>query len=286
MAKKQENGLWLSEELGDLLDHFAAAFGVRIAFFSPDGRESRAGLSQGSISFCTLLRQNPSQENACRSQDRAMIRVAAAGGKRVDYHCHAGLRESLQPVYGDDRALLGFLMVGQFRTPTDSLAAKGLSPAARRELSKAFEGVPTIPAERLPHLLAFFSLIVQTTASRRLVERRADALVWRIERYAREHLDQPLSLTQAALLVGRSASTVSHVFKKRTGTPFKQRLLALRIEKAEDLLRQNPAMKVSEAARAVGYENPFLFSRLFKKHRGVAPAAVKGLRAHGAASRG
>jgi AraC-like DNA-binding protein len=275
MPLQKDPDLWLSEELGALLDHFAAAFGIRIAFFSPDGGESRAGLRQASIPFCALLRKHPGQEGACRAQDRKMARAAAECGRRVDYHCHAGLRESIQPVYGDDKALLGFLMIGQFRTPEDVLTAREVPRNSREALSRSFAEVPTIPFERLPHLLAFFSLIVETTVSRRLVERRADALVWRIERHARENLDKPLSLGEAALLVGRSASTVSHVFKLKTGKAFKQRILELRLEKAEALLRGRGEAGVAEVARAVGYENPFLFSRLFKKHRGFPPSALR-----------
>jgi AraC-like DNA-binding protein len=39
-----------------------------------------------------------------------------------------------------------------------------------------------------------------------------------------------------------------------------------------DLL-QRGNHNVAEAARAVGYEDPFYFSRLFKKHIGVTPSS-------------
>ncbi len=49
-------------------------------------------------------------------------------------------------------------------------------------------------------------------------------------------------------------------------------LIRLRLQRAMDLL-QRGSHNVAEAARAVGYEDAFYFSRLFKKHIGVTPSS-------------
>ena len=51
-------------------------------------------------------------------------------------------------------------------------------------------------------------------------------------------------------------------------------LTRLRLQRAMDLLQQG-RHNVAEAATAVGYLDPFYFSRQFKKHIGMAPSACK-----------
>lgn len=50
--------------------------------------------------------------------------------------------------------------------------------------------------------------------------------------------------------------------------------LCRRLQRAMDLLQQGNH-NVAEAAAAVGYEDPFYFSRLFRKHMGIPPSACR-----------
>lgn len=72
-----------------------------------------------------------------------------------------------------------------------------------------------------------------------------------------------------------AAASVPHfttLCRKQTGMPPLGLLIRLRLQRAMHLL-QHGNHNVAEAARAVGYEDPFYFSRLFKKHIGVAPSS-------------
>jgi AraC-like DNA-binding protein len=51
-------------------------------------------------------------------------------------------------------------------------------------------------------------------------------------------------------------------------------LIRLRLQTAMELL-QRGTHNVSEAAAAVGYEAPFYFPRLFRKHMGIAPSTCR-----------
>ena len=47
-----------------------------------------------------------------------------------------------------------------------------------------------------------------------------------------------------------------------------------RIDRARELLL-DPAISVSEVARAVGFGDPFLFSARFRAHTGTSPSAFR-----------
>ena len=83
-----------------------------------------------------------------------------------------------------------------------------------------------------------------------------------------------LMLQDVAGEVGMSQSHFSTVFAQETGITFTQYLTALRIGKAKELLAAT-AMRSSEIALAVGYNDAHYFSYLFKKHTGVTPSEYR-----------
>lgn len=273
----------LENELGEMLDHFAACFGVRIAFFSPDGEEILAGQQQPMCGFCAYLREGLGLESRCRKQDRGKFEEARKSRKLVAYACHSGLMEAIQPVFADStrRELAGFVMIGQFRVRTTcspSLAATltAQKPAIRREVDRLFDEVPLIPPAKLEPMLGLFSLLVNAVTDRHLVSLHGDLMLNRVERFIHDNLHRPVSLEEVAQVVHRSPSTISHLFQRRLGKSFKQVVLEAKLDAAEERLRSVPGTTVSEAAAAVGYPGPFHFSRIFKKYRGYPPAEARG----------
>src|SRR2546421_12041970 len=81
--------------------------------------------------------------------------------------------------------------------------------------------------------------------------------------YMREFLNRPLQIPLLARLANISASHFFAVFKKRTGFAPKDFFIRLRIQRACDIL-DSSALSIKEVSDAVGYEDPFYFSRVFK----------------------
>ena len=104
---------------------------------------------------------------------------------------------------------------------------------------------------------------------------RGDDVVAPVIAWMNEHVDAPLRLADAARLVHRSPSTVSHQFRARLGRSFQEVRTSLKLDRAEVLLATVPGMTVQEAAARAGFADPLYFSRLFKKHRGRPPSAAK-----------
>jgi AraC-like DNA-binding protein len=71
-----------------------------------------------------------------------------------------------------------------------------------------------------------------------------------------------------------SASYFSTIFKKATGMPPMDYFIQLKMQKACQLLYLEN-MKVKDVAEAIGYEDPFYFSRQFKKHMKISPVLYK-----------
>ena len=91
---------------------------------------------------------------------------------------------------------------------------------------------------------------------------------------SRRYSDPNLMLQDVAGEVGMSQSHFSTVFAQETGLTFTQYLTALRIGKAKELLSAT-AMRSSEIAFAVGYNDAHYFSYMFKKQTGMTPSEYR-----------
>ncbi len=95
----------------------------------------------------------------------------------------------------------------------------------------------------------------------------------RIARYLQVH-------TATATLGGLAAEFhyspeyASQLIKQATGHTFIQLLTAVRLENAEQLLRDTP-LPVADIASAVGYESTEHFIRTFRKHVGLTPSGYR-----------
>jgi AraC-like DNA-binding protein len=92
--------------------------------------------------------------------------------------------------------------------------------------------------------------------------------------YMRQHLDQPLQVARLAALVNISPSHFFALFKRRTGCAPIDFFIRLRMDQACELL-DGTLLNVKEVAAALGYDDPFYFSRTFKSVNHVAPSEYR-----------
>ena len=93
-------------------------------------------------------------------------------------------------------------------------------------------------------------------------------------RYLEEHYWENFKMSFLAEKFNLSESHFRKLFKGFTGLSPVEYRNGLRVEHAKELLSRNTA-SVAEVARAVGIEDQFYFSRIFKEAEGVSPLCYK-----------
>jgi AraC-like DNA-binding protein len=94
--------------------------------------------------------------------------------------------------------------------------------------------------------------------------------------YMAENLNKPLQVSTLAAQVNLSPSHFFALFKQMTGHPPIDYFTKLRMRHACWLLDSTTA-RVKEVAAALGYDDPFYFSRVFKSVSAVAPVHYRSL---------
>ena len=105
-----------------------------------------------------------------------------------------------------------------------------------------------------------------TARTRRSAGRRMEKAL----EYMLQHVDQPLQMAVISKLTGVSESTFYYLFKLATGYTPNDLFTRVRMQHAGGLLRETD-LSVKEVAAALGYDDPFYFSRIFKSVHGVPP---------------
>lgn len=92
--------------------------------------------------------------------------------------------------------------------------------------------------------------------------------------YMVDHLDEPVQVSTLAAQASVSPSHYFVLFKRQTGAAPIDFFIRLRMNHARQLL-DSTCSSVKEIAAAMGYEDPFYFSRVFKSVHRVAPAEYR-----------
>lgn len=136
-------------------------------------------------------------------------------------------------------------------------------------LTKMAEAIEVLEKERLQ--------------SRRLGESDYDlaeagagrSVIRRAREYLEAHYGDPLlSLESLADHLHLTSAYLSKLFKAETGRNWGDELLALRMDKAKQLLRDTN-LKSSEVGAQVGYQNPQYFATAFRRSVGLTPTEFR-----------
>lgn len=88
--------------------------------------------------------------------------------------------------------------------------------------------------------------------------------------YITAHYGEPLSVADLARHASVSHSSLYRGFLEQYGVPPKRFLMEYRIDRACELM-ETTGRPIGDIAAAVGFDDPFYFSRIFKQLRGMPP---------------
>lgn len=100
--------------------------------------------------------------------------------------------------------------------------------------------------------------------------REKKELVEGITKYLNENYVQDISLYTLSKNMYLSPVYISKIFKEVMGDSPINYLIQIRLSKAKELL-ENSKLSIKNIAKMVGYDDPYYFSKLYKKYYGISP---------------
>ena len=96
----------------------------------------------------------------------------------------------------------------------------------------------------------------------------------RVRDYVEGHLGEDISLHDAAVVARLEKKYFSAFFRRKTGIGFRCWLSQIRIQRAQEMLRERDHT-ITNVALAVGFRDLRTFERAFKRDTGMTPRAFK-----------
>lgn len=99
---------------------------------------------------------------------------------------------------------------------------------------------------------------------------RSDKLVEQTKTYVKKHYSEKLTLTDISDVLNISAGHLSNTFKKMTGVTISDYIASVKIDHAKELIDTHEFL-MYEISEQLGFDNPYYFSKVFKKVTGISP---------------
>ena len=121
-----------------------------------------------------------------------------------------------------------------------------------------------------------FQLLCDTTANAPGVKETDKALryIRDVIRFISNRYQEPIKIQEIADFCGLDRSYLCKIFKHATNYTPQEYLIFYRVKKAKQLLK-DPDLPIRRIAYSVGYNDPFAFSKVFKKETGISPSQYR-----------
>ncbi len=99
---------------------------------------------------------------------------------------------------------------------------------------------------------------------------KIDMIIELTKKYVNNHYTEKLTLSSVSEALNFSSGYLSSSFKKHTGSNFSDYISYVKIEKAKELIDTHTHL-MYEISEMLGFDNPYYFSKVFKKVTGMSP---------------
>jgi len=200
-----------------------------------------------------------------------------------------GLQFKSLLLYFSDEQLRRFLHKFNYTTPVKGAAADHLSipltpllEAFQEQYLSYFSQEPSNLAALLSVKLYEVFLLLLASPQRDTVQAFLQQIVYAqpldIAYIVKQHLFQPLTLTEMAKLSGRSLASFKRDFQQQYQSSPRRWINEQRLSYAHTLL-ESTSQQVAEIAIACGFESTSHFIRIFKQTYGVTPSHIRAKKA-------
>lgn len=262
------------KKLNDLLIGLHVLTKTSLSFF--DANYNFITSSDNKTDFCDAVRTNANNLKNCMISDKLHFKEAENKKCRIFYCCHAGLCETVSPIFYLNR-LIGFLIIGRFidKNGTFSNYEKTLTLIKNsnfdcKKMLGFYKKIPIISEEKLNTITSIVETCINGFCYDGSVKITHEQLAINIENFICENLDKKILLQEVCKKFYISKHKLYSILKENFNSTFTQFVAKKRIESAQKMLMETNR-SVTEISGLLGYTNYNFFIKQFKSFSKLTP---------------
>lgn len=264
------------EKLESLLKDFHNISNMRVTIFSSQYREIISWPKEVAP-ICRYIRSDPAAKAACHACDISACNTAAQKHRTYIYQCHAGLTETVVPVYMGNIVAAYILFGHLFNYPSQQAGWDTLkNSCAKYNLDETIlhHYVKELPLIERDYILSA-SHILQSVAyylcMDRMITLRQQSLIITIDEYISEHFTENINVPFLCEHFNIGKTSLYKLSRQSYGCGIAEHIRRLRIDYAKRLLTDHQELTISEIAEQSGFNDYNYFITVFKKLTGTSP---------------
>lgn len=268
------------EKLQDMLKDFYNLTRIRITVFD-ETFEELAAYPENVPQICELIRQDERGWEACMACDERAFKMAVSQKTPYTYRCHAGMTESIAPIYAGD-ILIGYLFFGNvFSYPSHEVGWDVVQKLCKpyrvneSDLKMAVWRQPLISEDYIASASHILQAVSAFLYHDRLVALREQELPVRIDDYIAAHFTEPIDTAALCEEFGIGKTRLYKICKQNYGTGVAEHIRTLRVDKAKTLLEEDRERSIADISAECGFEDYNYFITVFKRETGQTPARYR-----------
>lgn len=262
------------DKLHSLLRYFHQLTGSKVAVFDNTFNEIAAYPTEHA-EYCRLLRESPQALAQCANCDQEACEKSKRLGRPVTYRCHAGMRETVAPVYYD-KTVVAYIMMGQMRLASDDAAFNKVVPHLIdcgldvEHLCKAYTGQRALTKDVVVAATNILQAVAGYLYLDGMVSVREKSLWENLDALIQDNLDGDLSVERLCDELSVSRERLYGLFRERYGVSVAEHIRRCRIQRAKNLLSET-VLPVGTVATCCGFPDYNYFTKVFRRYCGMAP---------------
>lgn len=263
-------------KLNSLLEDFYKLTKIRITVFDENFHELTA-YPEKIAPFCQIIRTDARGHEECRKCDARACEMAAKQHKTFTYQCHAGLTESIAPLFLGN-IVIGYLLFGHvFSYDSHEEGWNKISTLCSsyqidmKGLKKACYKQPIIKKDFIESASHILQAVASYLCMERMVSLHQQELPVQIDEYISLHFTEDIDVTMLCQAFQIGKTRLYEIVKQNYGIGLAEHIRNLRINKAKDLLVNHPDMSLADIAFSCGFKDYNYFITVFKRVVGTSP---------------
>lgn len=263
-------------KLNSLLKDFYKLTKIRITVFDENFRELTA-YPEKIAPFCQIIRTDTYAHKKCRECDTRACEIAAKQRKTFTYQCHAGMTESIAPLFFEN-IVIGYLLFGHvFSYDSYEDGWNKISTLCssyqidKRALKRACYKQPIIQNDYIESASHILQAVASYLCMERMVSLHQHELPVLLDKYISAHFTEDIDVTTLCQQFQIGKTRLYEIAKQNYGIGLAEHIRNLRINKAKNLLISMPNMSLSDIAFSCGFKDYNYFITVFKRIVGVSP---------------